>query len=70
VFYFSNIKKKKRLPYYFILENFKQKQPFLVQRLVQVAGWLWAFHKVVQCLANLNYSAAKTKKGIQRIDLK
>jgi hypothetical protein len=46
VFYFSNIKKKKRLPYYFILENFMQKQPFLVRRLVQVAGWLWALHNL------------------------
>jgi hypothetical protein len=28
-----------------------QKQPFLVLRLVWVAGWLWALHKVVQLFA-------------------
>jgi hypothetical protein len=27
------------------LPNYLLKQRFLVQRRVQVAGWLWAFHK-------------------------
>jgi hypothetical protein len=45
----SNIKKKKRLPYYFINEYFLQKQLFLVQRLVWVAGWLWRLHKLSTC---------------------
>jgi hypothetical protein len=39
-----------------------QKQLFLVLRRVWVAGWLWAFHKVVQSGLNLNCFAAKISK--------
>jgi hypothetical protein len=46
-FLISNYKKKRVRHCYFIFENFWQKQPFLVQRPVWVAGWLWRLHK--QC---------------------
>jgi hypothetical protein len=38
-----------------------QKQPFLVQRLIQVAGWLWALHKIVQAGYNRNYFSGEIK---------
>jgi hypothetical protein len=46
VFLFSNYEKKRSRHCYFN-EYFLQKQPFLVLRLVWVAGWLWRLHK--QC---------------------